>query len=80
MNVHLNPSVTVADLKSDLAVKLDSSSDNLRIIFAGKELPDNLIINDCDIGNRSVLHAVRVETISQQSEINAIQHSVDNLR
>lgn len=31
-----------------------------RLIFAGKELPDNLVLKDCDLGQNSILHAVRI--------------------
>lgn len=56
----LDPSWTVGQVKTTLAPKLSSPSQDLRIIFAGKELPDEMVIHQCDLGNHSFLHAVRV--------------------
>ncbi|KAB7498657.1 E3 ubiquitin-protein ligase parkin [Armadillidium nasatum] len=61
VSVALEPSWTVQKIKSNLAKQLKTNEDQLRIIFAGKELPDSFTISECDIGNRSVLHVVRVE-------------------
>lgn len=58
--VCLDPSWTVEKIKIALAPKLNSPSKDLRIIFAGKELPDDMVIRDCDLGNHSFLHAVKV--------------------
>ena len=38
------------------------SVDQLRIIFAGRELCDDISVDTCDLGNQSVLHAVTVIT------------------
>ena len=32
----------------------------MRIIFAGRELDDDLCVDSCDLGNQSILHAVSV--------------------
>lgn len=56
----LDPCWTVAQVKTTLAPKLNTPTQDLRIIFAGKELPDDLVIQQCDLGNHSFLHAVRV--------------------
>ena len=37
---------------------------HFRLIFAGKELPDSLILNQCDLGQNSILHAVRIVAAS----------------
>ncbi|XP_071529751.1 E3 ubiquitin-protein ligase parkin isoform X2 [Panulirus ornatus] len=61
VSVCLDPSWTVGQIKTTLAPKLSSLSQDLRIIFAGKELPDDMVIHQCDLGNHSFLHAVKVE-------------------
>lgn len=33
-----------------------------RLIFAGKELPNDLVVGQCDLGQNSILHAVRIVT------------------
>lgn len=60
VSVCLDPSWTVQQVKTTLAPKLKSNSQDIRIIFAGKELPDNMVIHQCDLGNHSFLHAVLV--------------------
>lgn len=66
MSVRLDQSWTVSQIKTTLAPKLQSPADNLRIIFAGKELPDDMVMRQCDLGNHSILHAVRV--VSKEDE------------
>ena len=58
---------TVKDMKTELSSRLDIAPDNLRIIFAGRELHDDLCVDSCDLGNQSILHAVTVEAKSNQS-------------
>ncbi|GIY66527.1 e3 ubiquitin-protein ligase parkin, partial [Caerostris extrusa] len=53
--IYLENNWTIQDLKSAVGSKLCLNSDELRIIFAGKELHDN----DCDVGEQSVIHAVQ---------------------
>lgn len=60
VSVCLDPSWTVQQVKTTLAPKLKSNSQDIRIIFAGKELPDSMVIQQCDLGNHSFLHAVLV--------------------
>ncbi|KAK4293491.1 hypothetical protein Pmani_033812 [Petrolisthes manimaculis] len=60
VTVSLDPCWTVAQVKATLAPKLNTPTQDLRIIFAGKELLDDLVIHQCDLGNHSFLHAVRV--------------------
>ena len=60
VSVCLDPSWTVQQIKTTLAPKLKRNSHDIRIIFAGKELPDNMVIQQCDLGNHSFLHAVTV--------------------
>lgn len=60
VSVSLDPSWTVQQVKTTLAPKLKSNSQDIRIIFAGKELLDNMVIQQCDLGNHSFLHAVLV--------------------
>lgn len=60
VSVCLDPSWTVQQVKTTLAPKLKRNSNDIRIIFAGKELPNNMVIQQCDLGNHSFLHAVIV--------------------
>ena len=64
VDLHLVPGWTVRDVKVRLAERLggDSEPGQLRIIFAGRELDDEINVDSCDLGNQSVLHAVEVIT------------------
>ncbi|XP_076060478.1 E3 ubiquitin-protein ligase parkin isoform X2 [Oratosquilla oratoria] len=57
--LQLDPECSVAQVKADLAHHLRTTEETIRIIFAGKALPDDLIINQCDLGQHSILHVVR---------------------
>lgn len=71
---------TVKDMKLELSSRLDIPPDNLRIIFAGRELNDDLCVDSCDLGNQSVLHAVTVEAKSNHSPANATMPHADGVR
>ena len=64
VELHLVQGWTVRDVKKRLAERLggDTDADQLRIIFAGRELSDDISVDSCDLGNQSVLHAVEVIT------------------
>lgn len=51
---------TVWDVKGHLAPQLAAQPEEIRIIFAGKELRDGVSLDSCQLGNQSVLHAVTV--------------------
>lgn len=57
--VKLHPDWLVSDLKNALSEKLNVLPSDLRIIFAGKELTEMIKLQDCDVGQHSVIHAVR---------------------
>lgn len=83
VHVDLNPKWDIKNVKEIVAKKLDMPAEELKIIFAGKELHNSTIIEECDLGQQSVLHAVRThhkvkklnkttieESISENSEYN----------
>jgi parkin len=45
LNIDLSPQMEVKDLKSIVAPKLGLECDQIKIIFAGKELLDNTLIS-----------------------------------
>jgi parkin len=64
----------VTDNKSDLQLGA-ADPQELRIIFAGKELRDDVPLAACDLGNQSVLHAVRVVRCGQENPISHLSKS-----
>lgn len=59
LNVDLDPLWDIGNVKRLVAGELGLCADDLKIIFAGKELSNSTTIAECDLGQRSVLHAVR---------------------
>ncbi|XP_063702938.1 E3 ubiquitin-protein ligase parkin [Culicoides brevitarsis] len=59
ISVDLNPEWDIANVKEFIAPKLGMSPQEVKIIFAGKELADTIHISECDLGQRSILHAVK---------------------
>jgi len=56
----LKPEWTIQDVKTHLSAQLGAKPEELRIIFAGKELRDDVALATCDLGNQSILHAVKI--------------------
>lgn len=76
--VELDPTWEIGSVKEFVSKKIGIDSSELKIIFAGKELQDNvtirvsalykspsffvptfIILQECDLGQKSVLHAVK---------------------
>ncbi|KAJ8683101.1 hypothetical protein QAD02_018893 [Eretmocerus hayati] len=57
--VDLDPKWDIRNVKEIVAPKMGISPDDIKIIFAGKELHNSTIIEECDLGQQSILHAVR---------------------
>uniref|UniRef100_A0A1B6DYZ7 E3 ubiquitin-protein ligase parkin n=2 Tax=Clastoptera arizonana TaxID=38151 RepID=A0A1B6DYZ7_9HEMI len=59
LSVELDPKWDIKNVKEVIAPQLGLQPEEVKIILAGKELDDSLIIEDCDLGEQSILHAVR---------------------
>ncbi|XP_067002583.2 E3 ubiquitin-protein ligase parkin [Anabrus simplex] len=59
LSVDLDPKWDIKNVKEIVASRLGLTPDEVKIIFAGKELHDSTIIEDCDLGDQSILHAVK---------------------
>lgn len=73
LNIDLDPKWDIANVKRLVADELGLCADELKIIFAGKELSNSTTIAECDLGQRSVLHAVR----SRQPSPGHVQSAAD---
>lgn len=65
LNVDLDPSWDIKNVKEYVAPKLGIEPEEVKIIFAGKELSDNVTIADCDLGEQSILHAIKIKKKSK---------------
>ncbi|KMQ97815.1 e3 ubiquitin-protein ligase parkin-like protein [Lasius niger] len=55
--------------------------EDIKIIFAGKELHNSTIIEECDLGQQSILHAVRTphKMLNKRKNIaNPIEESISD--
>ncbi|RWS31455.1 E3 ubiquitin-protein ligase parkin-like protein [Leptotrombidium deliense] len=85
--LRLNTEWSVADVKRKLVCEINKQrhesklkEEELAIIFAGKELNDNVTIKDCDLGNNSVIHAVKIKQKNcTASSSNTLSEAVVNL-
>ena len=68
VSLELRPGWRVRDVKVKLSSQLGLQPDTLRIIFAGRELPDSLAVESCDLGSQSVLHVVTVISREKRAE------------
>ncbi|XP_068757054.1 E3 ubiquitin-protein ligase parkin-like isoform X2 [Montipora capricornis] len=65
--VQADPQWNVLRLKQEIAEHQAVDPREIRIIFAGKELKDDLKVKDADIPNQSVIHAIRGRPWSARS-------------
>ncbi|KAF5297735.1 hypothetical protein FQR65_LT09909 [Abscondita terminalis] len=61
LSVDLDPQWDIKNIKEIVGSKIGLEPDEMKIIFAGKELSDTVIIAECDLGQCSVLHAVKAK-------------------
>ncbi|CAG9855836.1 unnamed protein product [Phyllotreta striolata] len=68
--VELDPTWDIKNLKEVVAPKLGLEPNEVKIIFAGKELGDEIKIEECDLGQKSVLHAVKIAKKTKLPQLN----------
>ncbi|KAJ8941017.1 hypothetical protein NQ318_006446 [Aromia moschata] len=69
LSVDLDPSWDIKNVKEIVAPKLGLEPEEVKIIFAGKELGDSITIAECDLGEQSILHAVKIKTKTKLPDI-----------
>ncbi|ETN62067.1 parkin (ubiquitin E3 ligase prkn) [Anopheles darlingi] len=57
--VSLEPHMEIKEVKEMVAPQLGLEPAELKIIFAGRELSDTTTIRECDLGQQSIIHAVK---------------------
>ncbi|XP_014247455.1 E3 ubiquitin-protein ligase parkin [Cimex lectularius] len=65
--VELDPKWDIKEVKEIVAPKLGLPPDNVEFILAGKLLDDSTIIEECDLGEQSILHMVVSKRDSNKS-------------
>ncbi|XP_066583147.1 E3 ubiquitin-protein ligase parkin [Prorops nasuta] len=59
LSVDLDPKWDIKNVKEIIATQMGTPPEEIKIIFAGKELHNSTVIEDCDLGQQSILHAIR---------------------
>ncbi|XP_037934192.1 E3 ubiquitin-protein ligase parkin isoform X2 [Teleopsis dalmanni] len=71
LSVNLEPKWDIKNVKEIVATELGLQPDEMKIIFAGKELSDATTIEECDLGQQSVLHAIRLRPQQQRQRMHS---------
>ena len=58
--IQLSPKWSISEVKQHLAAAVGKEAEELKIIVAGHELRDDVKVGDCDLGESTVIHAVKV--------------------
>ncbi|XP_058121399.1 E3 ubiquitin-protein ligase parkin [Anopheles ziemanni] len=66
--VDLEPHMDIKDVKEMVAPKLGLEPQELKIIFAGRELSDSTTISECDLGQQSIIHVVKTRQQQPQKK------------
>ncbi|ELK34834.1 E3 ubiquitin-protein ligase parkin [Myotis davidii] len=56
--VEVDSATSIFQLKEEVAKRQGVPADQLRVIFAGKELRNDLVVQSCDLGQQSIVHVV----------------------
>lgn len=59
--IGLNQDATIATMKMEIAKRNNAKASNIRILFAGKELLDTILLESLDIGDSTVFVYIRSE-------------------
>ncbi|XP_044727247.1 E3 ubiquitin-protein ligase parkin isoform X1 [Chrysoperla carnea] len=70
ISVDLDPKWDIEKVKEIVAPQLGLQPEEVKIIFAGKELCDSTIIEECDLGEKSILHAVKARPKRNKKQLN----------
>uniref|UniRef100_A0A034W4L8 E3 ubiquitin-protein ligase parkin n=2 Tax=Bactrocera TaxID=47832 RepID=A0A034W4L8_BACDO len=69
LSVNLEPQWDIKNVKEIVAPQLGLQPEEVKIIFAGKELSDATTIQECDLGQQSILHAIRSRPQPQRQRL-----------
>jgi len=57
--LEVDPKWTIGEVKQKLAPKVNCTPQEIRVIFAGQELDNSIVVEDCDIGQQSIIHVFK---------------------
>ncbi|XP_076653750.1 E3 ubiquitin-protein ligase parkin [Halictus rubicundus] len=75
--VDLDPKWDIKNVKEIVAPRMGTSPEDIKIIFAGKELHNSTIIEECDLGQQSILHAIKTphQRLNRSKDTSTIEES-----
>lgn len=67
VSLNLSLETTIGEIKRELVKRLgnETNASEIAIIFSGKELSDDFRLDQCDLGQNSIIHAVKIKHKSQ---------------
>ncbi|GBP14233.1 E3 ubiquitin-protein ligase parkin [Eumeta japonica] len=74
LTLEIDPKWDIKNVKEIVAPQLGLQPEEVKIIFAGKELSDSTVIEECDLGQKSILHAVKSSKRKQSQSSNLLEH------
>ncbi|XP_015593190.1 E3 ubiquitin-protein ligase parkin [Cephus cinctus] len=78
--VDLDPKWDIKNVKEVVAPRLGILPEDLKVILAGKELHNSTIIEECDLGQQSILHVVRTQPGRNRTrKLNLPQDTIEEL-
>ncbi|XP_058984066.1 E3 ubiquitin-protein ligase parkin isoform X1 [Musca domestica] len=69
LSVNLEPQWDIKNVKEIVAPQMGLQPEEVKIIFAGKELSDATTIKECDLGQQSILHAIRTRPVRERKRL-----------
>lgn len=69
LSIDIDPKYDISQIKKIVAPQIGLQPEELKVIFAGKELGDDIVIEECDLGQQSILHVVKIKPRDQIQNI-----------
>ncbi|XP_050303446.1 E3 ubiquitin-protein ligase parkin [Anthonomus grandis grandis] len=66
--IDIDPKCDISHIKKIVAPQIGLQPDEVKVIFAGKELGDDIIIEECDLGQQSILHIVKIKASTKNTQ------------
>ncbi|XP_044751938.1 E3 ubiquitin-protein ligase parkin [Coccinella septempunctata] len=73
VSVNLDRMWDIREVKQMVAPQLGLEPKEFKIIFAGKELKDTITLAECNLGQRSTLHAVKIKKKIETTKVGVIE-------
>lgn len=73
IRVDVNLDWSILQLKQHLYLHSNKHPDTLKVIFAGSELPNALLLKNCQLAHGTIVHVIVTSTKTRQNSINQVE-------